>query len=222
MKISQVDKREWYNNLWVRLLVLFAFIFIVDLVSKKDKPDATKPVQTEVKQVTSKTEDIPKDAKVTADPLSTLPADETVFKEYISYATGNPFIKSVSIKDNNVLILYYGSYSDYKEDKPDSLVKNEDYSNHLGTENAIQKILVGESARLLRQFHDLNAVSMILPFDGKTYSMDVDRNSLNKFLGYKIESLSIKDGTWNDKFSDLYIYDKSNRQKFFDTFVKIN
>ncbi|MDY7994292.1 hypothetical protein UY286_26735, partial [Paenibacillus polymyxa] len=66
-----------------------------------------------------------------------------------------------------------------------------------------------------------HAVSMILPFDGKTYSIDVDRNSLNKFLGYKIESLSIKDGTWNDKFSDPYIYDKSNRQKFIDTFVKI-
>ncbi|QNR70174.1 hypothetical protein IAQ67_14610 [Paenibacillus peoriae] len=127
----------------------------------------------------------------------------------------------MSVKDNKGLIDFYGTYSDYKKGNPSGLIKKEEYEDYFSTKE-IQKILVGESARLLRQFPDLNAISIVLPFDGKTYSIDLDRSSINNFLGYKIESLSTEDRSWNDKFSDPYIYDKSNRQKFFDTFVKTN
>ncbi|MNW60916.1 hypothetical protein D3C74_389420 [compost metagenome] len=153
--------------------------------------------------------------------MSPKSVDQTAFKEYAYNITGRTFIKSISVKDNKGSIDFYGTYSDYKKGNPSSLIKKEEYEDYFSTKD-IQKILVGESARLLRQFPDLNAISIVLPFDGKTYSIDLDRSSLDDFLGYKIESLSTEDKSWNDKFSDPYIYDKSNRQKFFDTFVKTN
>ncbi|WP_263560126.1 hypothetical protein [Paenibacillus polymyxa] len=153
--------------------------------------------------------------------MSAKPVDQAAFKEYASNIKGSTFVKSISVKDNKSLIDFYGTYSEYKKENPDSPINKEEYGDYFSTK-AIQKILVGESVRLLRQFPDLSAISIVLPFDGKTYSTDLDRSSLNNFLGYKIESLSTKDRSWNDKFSDPYIYDKSNRQKFFDTFVEIN
>ncbi|MDU8675342.1 hypothetical protein [Paenibacillus polymyxa] len=243
MSSPQIDTKKWYNKWWV-LLIIFFIVAGLSAAVKKDEPTATQQSQSEpqqdakeeskevVKQEPKKTpkeeakeapvkaEAIPQNEKV-KETVSTKSVDQATFKQYASNITGRTFIKNISVKDNKGSIDFYGTYSNYKKENPSSLIKKEEYEDYFSTKE-IQKILVGESARLLRQFPDLNAISIVLPFDGKTYSIDLDRSSLNNFLGYKIESLSTEDRSWNDKFSDPYIYDKSNRQKFFDTFVKIN
>ncbi|URJ46281.1 hypothetical protein MF628_000799 [Paenibacillus polymyxa] len=244
MSNPQIDTKKWYNKWWVLLIILFIVAGLSAAV-KKDEPTATQQSQSaptedvkeETKEVvkqepkqTSKEEakEAPVKAEATLqkeevkETVSTKPVDQAAFKQYASNITGRTFIKSISVKDNKGSIDFYGTYSDYKKGNPSSLIKKEEYEDYFNTGKEIQKILVGESARLLRQFPDLNAISIVLPFDGKTYSIDLDRSSLDDFLGYKIESLSTEDKSWNDKFSDPYIYDKSNRQKFFDTFVKTN
>ncbi|MEE4561448.1 hypothetical protein [Paenibacillus polymyxa] len=243
MSNPQIDTKKWYNKWWVLLIILFIVAGLSNAV-KKDDPTVTKQSQSEPKQAvkeepkevvkhepkqTSKEEAKEAPVKAEATPqkeeiketMSAKPVDQSAFNQYASNITGRTFIKNISVKDNKGSINFYGTYSDYKKGNPSSLIKKEEYEDYFSTKE-IQKILVGESARLLRQFPDLNAISIVLPFDGKTYSIDLDRSSLNNFLGYKIESLSTEDRTWNDKFSDPYIYDKTNRQKFFDTFVKIN
>ncbi|KEO77630.1 hypothetical protein MKN04_16190 [Paenibacillus polymyxa] len=239
MNNPQIDTKKWYNKWWVLLIILFIVAGLSNAV-KKDEPTATQLSQSEpkeeskevVKQEPKKasneeTKAAPVKAEATPqkeeikETMSAKPVDQAAFKEYASNIKGSTFVESISVKDNKGSIDFYGTYSEYKKGNPSSLIKKEEYEDYFSTKD-IQKILVGESARLLRQFPDLNAISIVLPFDGKTYSIDLDRSSLNNFLGYKIESLSTEDRTWNDKFSDPYIYDKTNRQKFFDTFVKIN
>ncbi|WP_311082648.1 hypothetical protein [Paenibacillus polymyxa] len=243
MSNPQIDTKKWYNKWWILLIILFIVAMLSNAV-KKDEPTATQQSQSEpkqdakeeskevVKQESKKTskeeakkapveaEAIPQKEEV-KETVSTKSVDQTAFKQYASNIKGSTFVESMSVKDNKGSIDFYGTYSEYKKGNPSSLIKKEEYEDYFSTKD-IQKILVGESARLLRQFPDLNAISIVLPFDGKTYSIDLDRSSLNNFLGYKIESLSTEDRTWNDKFSDPYIYDNSNRQRFFDTFVKIN
>lgn len=108
-----------------------------------------------------------------------------------------------------------------KQANPDSPLTEDDYKGYFDTGDAIEKILVGENVRLLRQFPDLTATSMVLPYGGQTYSIDLDRQAVNEYLGFKVEELSLEDKSWHEKFSNPYIYDDTNRKQFFDKFVEV-
>ncbi|PFS48226.1 hypothetical protein COK87_27830, partial [Bacillus thuringiensis] len=113
-------------------------------------------------------------------------------KEFTSYAQnirGGNFIKDMKLNNKEAEITFHDSFASYKSVKPDSNVTEELYKQYFSTGDAIEKMFVSEPARLLRQFPDLNTVKMTLPFEGKTYNINLDRKSLNSHLGFKIEDL---------------------------------
>ncbi|MFE4762221.1 hypothetical protein [Bacillus mycoides] len=145
-------------------------------------------------------------------------------KEFTSYAQnirGGNFIKDMKLNNKEAEITFHDSFASYKSAKPDSNVTEELFKQYFSTGDAIEKMFVSEPARLLRQFPDLNTVKMTLPFDGKTYSTSLDRNSLNSYLGFKIEDLKVEDKSWVKKFNDPYVYNKTKRKAFFKKFVTV-
>ncbi|MGG0308379.1 excalibur calcium-binding domain-containing protein [Priestia megaterium] len=147
--------------------------------------------------------------------------DESQFNMYAGSLTGGTFITTTELKDGNKAIVKYAdSFAAYKAENPKSRVSEDDYKTYFGTGEAIQKIMVGEPARLLKQFEGLKSVSLTLPFEGKTYTTDITRKELNDYLGFKIESLGEDSSAWRSKFSDKYIYNASKRQEMFNKFVK--
>ncbi|PED31440.1 hypothetical protein CON13_17585 [Bacillus cereus] len=145
-------------------------------------------------------------------------------KDFISYAQnirGENFIKDMKLNNKEAEITFHDSFASYKSTKPDSSVTEEQYKQYFSTGDAIEKIFVSEPSRLLRQFPDLDTVKMTLPFDGKTYSISLGRNSLNTYLGFKIEDLKVEDKSWVKKFNDPYVYDKTKRTTFFKKFVTV-
>ncbi|UYX50603.1 hypothetical protein M3Y14_18830 [Bacillus thuringiensis] len=145
-------------------------------------------------------------------------------KDFISYAQnirGGNFIKDMKLNNKEAEITFHDSFASYKSTKPDSNVTEEQYKQYFSTGDAIEKMFVSEPARLLRQFPDLNTVKITLPFDGKTYSTNLDRNSLNTYLGFKIEDLKVEDKSWVKKFNDPYVYNKTKRKAFFTKFVTV-
>ncbi|PGS08380.1 hypothetical protein COC45_18600 [Bacillus cereus] len=145
-------------------------------------------------------------------------------KEFISYAQnirGGNFIKDMKLNNKEAEITFYDSFASYKSTKTDSNVTEEQYKQYFSTGDAIEKMFVSEPARLLRQFPDLSTVKMTLPFDGKTYSTNLDRKSLNSYLGFKIEDLKVEDQSWNKKFNNAYVYDKTKRKGLFNKFVTV-
>ncbi|PEK96915.1 hypothetical protein [Bacillus mycoides] len=145
-------------------------------------------------------------------------------KEFTSYAQnirGGNFIKDMKLNNKDAEITFHDSFASYKSAKADSNVTEEVYKQYFSTGDAIEKIFVSEPARLLRQFPDLNAVKMTLPFEGKTYNINLDRKSLNSHLGFKIEDLKVEDKSWVKKFNDPYVYDKTKRKAFFTQFVVV-
>ncbi|EEM82323.1 hypothetical protein bthur0011_35380 [Bacillus thuringiensis serovar huazhongensis BGSC 4BD1] len=127
----------------------------------------------------------------------------------------------MKLNNKEAEITFHDSFASYKSAKPDSNVTEELYKQYFSTGDAIEKMFVSEPARLLRQFPDLNTVKMTLPFDGKTYSTNLDRNSLNTYLGFKIEDLKVEDKSWVKKFNDPYVYNKTKRKAFFTKFVTV-
>ncbi|MDA1742550.1 hypothetical protein C3496_25290 [Bacillus anthracis] len=191
----------------------------------KEQKSAEEKLKTEEKQKAKEQKDAEEKLKAEEKKLAEeQKKTEEKQKEFISYAqnirVGN-FIKDVKLNNKEAEITFYDSFTSYKSTKPDSNVTEEQYKQYFSTGDAIEKMFVSEPARLLRQFPDLNTVKMTLPFDGKTYTTSLDRNSLNTYLGFKIEDLKVEDKSWVKKFNDPYVYDKTKRKAFFNKFITV-
>lgn len=152
--------------------------------------------------------------------------DQTVEeKELVAYATnitGGTFVKSISLIDNYSIIQFYNDYNEYKKSNPDSLLTEDDYQGYFDTEETIEKILVVENVRLLRQFPNLTGAKMTLPFKGKVYSIEMDREAVNDYLGFNVEELKTEDDSWTTKFVNPIGYDEAKRKDFMSKFAKVN
>ncbi|MCU5596804.1 hypothetical protein [Bacillus wiedmannii] len=145
-------------------------------------------------------------------------------EEFVSYAKnirGASFVKEMKVNNNQAEITLYDSFESYKTDNPDNKLDDKAYKQYFSTGHTIEKLLVSEPARLLREFPALNSVKMTLPFEGKTYSINLDRNELNKYIGLKIEDLKVDDKSWQKKFDNPYVYDQNKRNAFFKKFVTV-
>ncbi|HDX9634168.1 hypothetical protein [Bacillus cereus] len=191
----------------------------------KEQKDAEEKLKAEEKQKAKEQKDAEEKQKAEEKKLAEeQKKTEEKQKEFISYAQnirGGNFIKDMKLNNKEAEITFYDSFTSYKSTKPDSNVTEEQYKQYFSTGDAIEKMFVSEPARLLRQFPDLNTVKMTLPFDGKTYTTSLDRNSLNTYLGFKIEDLKVEDKSWVKKFNDPYVYDKTKRKAFFNKFITV-
>ncbi|HHY0843106.1 TPA: hypothetical protein ACVW7B_003082 [Bacillus cereus] len=191
----------------------------------KEQKDAEEKLKAEEKQKAKEQKDAEEKQKAEEKRLAEEQKKaEEKQKEFISYAQnirGGNFIKDMKLNNKDAEITFYDSFTSYKSAKPESNVSEEQYKQYFSTGDAIEKMFVSEPARLLRQFPDLNTVKMNLPFDGKTYNTSLDRNSLNTYLGFKIEDLKVDDQSWNKKFNNPYVYDKAQRKALFKKFVNV-
>ncbi|UNK35274.1 hypothetical protein MNO09_10760 [Bacillus sp. N5-665] len=189
----------------------------------KEQKDAEEKLKAEEKQKAKEQKEAEEKQKAEEKKLAEeQKKSEEKQKEFTSYAQnirGGNFIKDMKLDNKDAEITFHDSFASYKSAKPDSNVTEEQYKQYFSTGDAIEKMFVSEPARLLRQFPDLNAVKMTLPFEGKTYNINLDRRSLNSHLEFKIEDLKVEDKSWVKKFNDPYVYNKAKRKAFFTKFV---
>ncbi|MBX8946819.1 hypothetical protein [Lysinibacillus sp. K60] len=136
-------------------------------------------------------------------------------ESFLNVITGKTFIKScvLSEEQKTLFIHFYNSYLEYQFDNPDTKITEDIYLDYFGTFNKIEKWIVLEPARILRDFKESNCIEITLPFEEKVYHATVERNELNKFLGFDITLLDPIDKTWNEKFSDVYGYGLKNAKR---------
>lgn len=146
---------------------------------------------------------------------------EVDFTAYAQNIMGKTFIQKLSLNNNIGEVIFYDSFTSYKSNNPNTSITEQAYKDYFNTGSAIEKIFVGESARLLRQFPTLSAVKMTLPFEGKIYSIHLDRTALNQYIGFPIESLKADDGSWQKQYVNAYTYNNEKRRAFFEKFVTV-
>lgn len=147
--------------------------------------------------------------------------NEIQFMNYARNITGSAFIKNISLADNYSVINFYSSFYEYKNNNHNSLITKKAYKEYFKIDKKIEKIFVIENVRLLRQFPTLFGAKMTLQFDGKTYSIDIDRASLNEYLGFKVEDLKKEDDSWTVGFVNPIGYDDKKRKEFMNKFGKV-
>ena len=148
-------------------------------------------------------------------------ANENEVIANVEIMTGGTFTKDVSLVDNVAVIDFYDNFDAYKEENPDSNVTEEDYKLYFETSDTIERILVTESVRLLRKTPELSGVKVTLPYEGKVYSIDLNRDSLTEYLGFDVGELA-ENKDWNEKFMVQYGDDDLNRKKLFNQFGTVN
>jgi hypothetical protein len=140
---------------------------------------------------------------------------------HVSVLTGKSFVKEVTIsKDSKYIkIVFFESYDEFLATNQNSNIDFQDYQNYFKTGDRINKILVEESVRLLRQFPVLENVKILIPFENDVFKINLYRDQLDSYLGFNINTLSVQDKTWHTEFLQKYSNNRINREKFIKHFV---
>jgi len=132
---------------------------------------------------------------------------------------GGNSIKNVELKDGKATITYIKNFKEYKKLNPQSGLTESDLKSYWSTSDAIKKMLVGSPVRIMKSLDFINEVKIILPFENRTYQIDVKRSELVKFIGQSINEIK---SDWSKSFADPYIYNKEGREEFFKKFGNSN
>jgi hypothetical protein len=124
-------------------------------------------------------------------------------------------IKTVELVNGKATIEYVKDYKEYKELNPQSGLTKSSWETYWETSDGVQKAIVDGSVKLMKKLDYLNEVKITIPYNGKTYSIEVEKTKLEKFIGSDFKTIV---ADWDEKFSNPYVYNDNGRKKFFAEF----
>ncbi|WP_025702319.1 hypothetical protein [Paenibacillus forsythiae] len=146
-----------------------------------------------------------------------LPKQEVL--AYTRQMNGSPFVREVSVGTDNIEIRFFGSFAEYKQANPGTKLTAADYSDKLGSVNAVHAILMEESTRLFREFPGMASIDITLPYKGKTYSVSLTKGSVEKFYNTDLDSIK-SDQQWREQISGPF-FTRDYQDQFAKRFVKV-
>jgi len=118
----------------------------------------------------------------------------------------------------------YGTFDEAKKAHPESKTTEENYNLYWSTGDAVSKTLFEGPVRLLREFPELGSVTIKIPFEGKTYSVDIDRATAEKYFNVNLAEMH-KDASnelWRQQIVAPYTSNKDQRAKYTAQFIKVS
>ncbi|MCM3206370.1 hypothetical protein [Paenibacillus illinoisensis] len=212
---KSIHKKWWF---WLLIVLLVAAI---GNMGKKTEPEASKTAISNDQSDKGNEKEIKE-----SDGEKEIPVlDKEAVIAYTANIRGRTFVKEVQVGDQDITIQFFKDYKEYMASNPQSKITEDDYADYLGTGDAIHKILMEESARLLKEFPAANEIKITVPFKNKTYSVDLKEEVAEKFFNVDFNTLKTdnpEDGNeeWRAQVSDKY-FNKKDRQKFVDEFVQV-
>ncbi len=191
-----------------------------------DQQVASSTTKTETASEPVKATEDKETIYVESDTTTAQELDKEAVLTYTGILRGSTFIKDVNVGKNDISITFFSNFKQYKVANPQSEVRNNDYQDYFSTGDEINKILMEESTRLLKEFPAANEIKMTLPFDGDTYSIDLQEDAAKQFYGgVDFDTLKASDPTggnaeWRVQISNKY-FNESERQRFVSQFVKV-
>lgn len=164
---------------------------------------------------TTKSESKKKQVKQTETKKKKVKTNEDILELEASRLRAGGSVKSVVLDGEKAIINYVKDYQEYKSINPQSRVTEEDLKSYWSSGKAIKKALVDGSVKLIKKLDFINEVEIVLPFGGKIYQINIDKEKLSKFTGQSFEELN---SDFSKNFSDKYVYDDKGRDKFFNHF----
>lgn len=150
------------------------------------------------------------------------PSELDRLNKYATQIRGGAFLKEVKVVENNATITLFGNYQDFKSLNTNSTISEKDFNDYWNTGDAINKALMEEPVRVLREFLALKQVRLLIVSAGKEYSSEIDRKTAEDYFQVNLEELN-KDKNldlWREKIVKPYFND-AEREKYINKFVHI-
>ncbi|MEK4372355.1 hypothetical protein [Paenibacillus sp. FSL R5-0473] len=210
-------KKPFYKKWWF-WVVIVVVIAAIGNMEKKPEPEETaldsQAVATE-EQIDKGGVDEVNEANDKAQAL-----DKDAVLAYTANIRGRTFVKEVLVGDHNINVEFHNTFVNYKSANPESEASEEDYTQYFATDDEINKILMEESVRLLKQFTDADNIVITIPFEGKTYSVNLKKSVAETYFNVDFNTLHSDPEAWKSKLSSKY-FNENDRQKFVDEFVQV-
>lgn len=158
-----------------------------------------------------------KNEEKTTSEIPTASPEEMLQKEASRLRAGGS-VKDAILENGKATINYVRDFEEYININPQSSLKKSDLKSYWDSGDAIEKALVDGSVRLMKKLDFLNQVIIILPVNDITYTIDVSKSELTKYINADFEKVK---SNWDETFSNPYVYSSSGRKKFFEKFGKV-
>ncbi|MEK3770099.1 hypothetical protein MKY14_16225 [Paenibacillus sp. FSL R5-0887] len=232
-------KKPFYKK-WVFWVIVIVVGGIIGIVNKEDAsieqvtPAPTEEVQLAVVEPTTnptaepieEASDAPTEASETMDPspkpgveVTTEPLDEVKVLDYTINLTGKTFIKNIDVGKDYIKVNFFKDFKEYKKENTGSMITEAEYKDYFSTGDQINKILMEESSRLFKEFHGASSIGISIPFEGKTYSVSLTKEEVEKFYEVDFNTLT-SDDEWRGRISNPFFNDE-DRGMFVAKFVDV-
>ncbi|NTU23051.1 hypothetical protein HPY28_22295 [Brevibacillus sp. HB1.2] len=158
-------------------------------------------------------------APAPASEQKTMSAEEVSrFKEYAPNLKGGPFITQAEIVNQNEAVITYADFATLKKTKPGTGMTEADAKNYWESGDAINKALMEEPIRLLKEFPELQKVKVTLNH-GKKYTTEIDRATIEDYLKVNLAETKTDKDKWRNEIVNKF-FTKEERAKYIEKFVK--
>ncbi len=140
------------------------------------------------------------------------------FKEYAPNLKGGPFITEAEIVNQNEAVITYADFATLKKAKPETGMTEADTKNYWESGDAINKALMEEPIRLLKEFPELHKVKVTLNY-GKKYTTEIDRATIEEYLKVNLAETKTDKDKWRNEIVNKF-FTKEERAKYIEKFVK--
>ncbi|OMD29159.1 hypothetical protein BJP48_18890 [Paenibacillus odorifer] len=238
-------KKPFYKQWWFWVIIVIAGI--IGIVNKEDaplekatiapteesQPAIAKPTAdpttesivedsetpTESSAVTTKASETEGPSPKSGVEITSEPLDKSKVLDYTINLTGKTFIKNVDVGEDSIEVNFFKDFKEYKKENTGSMISEDEYKEYFSTGDQINKILMEESSRLFKEFHGALSIGISIPFEGKTYSVSLTKEEVEKFYEVDFNTLTSND-EWNGRISNPFFNDE-DRELFVAKFVDI-
>jgi hypothetical protein len=139
---------------------------------------------------------------------------------HLATVRGATFVESSRIEGSAVTVKYFDDFAAYQAARPSSRISAEDYWGYFATGKGLDKLLIREAGGILRAFKEAENVSIIVPFDGRRHTVQMNRRDAEEFFGIDFDDL-VESEEWAKRFVDPCVYNKERRDQAVRKFVTV-
>ncbi len=128
------------------------------------------------------------------------------------------YIKTPEYVQGKLNLTFIKDYEEFKQTFPASMTTEEMYKKNFSKKFEIEKVMAEIPAKIMKEYKSIQSVQITLPYNGKTYTIDISKSELEKYAQKSMEEI---DSDWNKNYAEKNVFDEAGRKAFCDKFVKI-
>jgi hypothetical protein len=149
-------------------------------------------------------------------------SEKDLFTAQVAKIKGYNFVKTSRFVNGRGVIVFFKDFEEYMASNPQEPVTKEAFDKYFSKDEQVDKLLVNEPIRLMVRLDFLERVTLTIAHNGLLYTADVERQKAETYMNIDLAEFRVDKNLWRDDFVGKYVYDRVQREKFMDTFVKIS